>query len=325
MARWYDNDWSYFPPSKPREAKGGIKARSKRGDFGESWWAKRWLQVLESFHMGARLDRGRNYARKGQVLSIDVGKGLVRSRVQGSRPKPYDVAIQVRPLSEEDWKKLVEALSRQAIFAAKLLSGQMPQDIEQVFEGVGLTLFPSKLGDLSTKCSCPDYANPCKHVAAVYYLLGEEFDRDPFLLFTLRGHTREELIDLLAEAGACADGFGVEIEPATTEQHRPPEPLSATLDTFWSGGGPLSAEAFGEVRISPVPAGLPKQLGGFPFWRGEEPFLEAIEPIYDRASPRGLEVFVGQMNTSASAGTNETQAVKPRPKARGRDRPRNPR
>src|SRR5439155_24341263 len=119
---WWRDDDSYFPRSKPRKAKGGIKAQSQRGQFGTSWWAKRWIQVLERFNIGARLGRGRSYARGGQVLSIDIGKGTVTAKVQGSRPKPYDITIQVVSLSAQDWKQLAEAMSGQALFAAKLLA-----------------------------------------------------------------------------------------------------------------------------------------------------------------------------------------------------------
>src|SRR5712692_5699387 len=121
--RGWGDDW-HFPPSRPRRAEGGIKSQSKRGQFGESWWAKRWIQVLESFNIGARLGRGRSYARQGQVLSIDIDKGLVKATVQGSRPKPYDITIKVKSLAPADWKKLAKALSEQAIFAAKLLAGE---------------------------------------------------------------------------------------------------------------------------------------------------------------------------------------------------------
>ena len=193
------NFWGYYKPSRPRAAKGGIKSQSKRGTFGESWWAKRWINVLESFNIGARLGRGRSYARSGQVLSIDIDKGVIDAQVQGSRPKPYKIQIKIKPLSAANWQKVGQALSRQAIFAAKLLAGEMPQDVEEVFRSVGVKLFPEKLQDLQTNCSCPDWSNPCKHIAAVYYLLGEEFDRDPFLIFKLRGMGREEVVGLLRQ------------------------------------------------------------------------------------------------------------------------------
>jgi uncharacterized Zn finger protein len=284
--------WEYFPrfpKSKPRQAKGGIRAQSKRGRaFGETWWAKRWIDVLESFNIGARLDRGRSYARRGQVLSIDIDKGKVVAKVQGSQPRPYAIKIEMQVLSPGDWKKVVNVLSRQALFAAKLLAGEMPQDIEKVFDEAGLSLFPRQSRDLVTDCSCPDWSNPCKHIAAVYYLLGEEFDRDPFLLFKLRGLSREELIPLLGEAGGA--GASPADEPAVAS---PPEPLPASSDAFWKSGQ-LPEDFFGQVALPPVSAHLLRRLGNFPFWRGAERLSEVIVPAYRAAAARGLDVFLGE-------------------------------
>jgi uncharacterized Zn finger protein len=205
---WDSSDDDYFPRSRPRAAKGGIKAQSKRGTFGESWWAKRWIGVLESFNLEGRLGRGRSYARRGQVLAITVEKGMVTAQVQGSRPSPYRITIKLKVLPKAEWQKLAVVLTQQAIFTAKLLAGEMPQDIETAFREAGLSLFPAKQQDLATDCSCPDWSNPCKHIAAVYYLLGEEFDRDPFVFFKLRGMERKEFIALLihGEGQAQKDG-----------------------------------------------------------------------------------------------------------------------
>jgi uncharacterized Zn finger protein len=284
--------WRYrerFPPrSRPRAAKGGIKAQSKRGQLGQSWWARRWIAVLESFDIGARLGRGRSYARGGQVLSVEVGKGRVTAKVQGSRPKPYDITIQVKQLAEKEWTHLTEALAGQALYSAKLLAGEMPPDVEQVFAGAGLSLFPGKRDDLETSCSCPDWSNPCKHIAAVYYLLGEEFDRDPFLIFKLRGLEREELLGRLGErAGPGEAAVPAEVAPEAAE------PLPTDPKAFWSGGE-VPADLFGEVARPPAAAAWPQRLGGFPFWRGHERFLEALVPLYREAGARGLEVFLGE-------------------------------
>jgi uncharacterized Zn finger protein len=281
---WYRE---FFPRSRPRAAKGGIRAQSQRGGFGQSWWAKRWIAVLESFDIGARLGRGRSYARNGQVLNIDITQGKVTARVQGSRPKPYDVTIRVKELAAGHWDKLVRELSGQALFAAKLLAGEMPQDIEQVFTSAGLSLFPHKSDDLQTECSCPDWSNPCKHVAAVYYLLGEEFDRDPFLLFRLRGLGREDLLKRLSHAAPA---------PAPAEEApaaAPTEPLPADSALFWSGTA-LPEDAVGEARQPPISGAWLQRLGAFPFWRGETPLADALEPIYENASSRGLSVFLGE-------------------------------
>ena len=294
MAWW--RDFGYYRPSRPREAKGGIKAQSRGGTFGKSWWARRWIEVLESFDIGARLGRGRAYARRGQVLSIAIGKGTVSAQVLGSRPKPYQVRIMVETLSKAHWKRLAEALGRQAFFGAKLLAGEMPGDIEKAFQAAGLSLFPCKSKDLQTECSCPDWSNPCKHIAAVHYLLGEEFDRDPFLIFKLRGMEREELIRLIGGAAAAKrKGTPKKVTQAQTESEResPSVPLPQEPESFW-GKDDTRGDFLGEVRIPPVTAAVLKRLGGFPFWRGEEGFADAMEDIYRKAAPAGMDVFLGE-------------------------------
>lgn len=220
----YDN--FYFPPSRPREAKGGIKARSKRGAFAETWWGQRWLQVLESFNIGARLSRGRTYARKGQVLDLDIGYGEVSAKVQGSRRTPYKVNVALKPIADKDWKKLGKAVADDTWSAARLIAGEMPENLEDAFKAAGVPLFPAKLNDLKTSCSCPDWSNPCKHIAAVYYLLGEVFDSDPFLLFRLRGLSREEFVTHLGDAAPTAR----RTERAAAKP--PPQPLSTDPSTF---------------------------------------------------------------------------------------------
>jgi uncharacterized Zn finger protein len=304
MSYWHDDFyfWRRRKPSVPREAKGGIKAQSKRGTFGESWWARRWIAVLESFNIGARLGRGRSYARRGQVLSIEIDKGKVSAKVQGSRPKPYDVKLDIKTLSTSDWQRLAKVLSRQAIFSAKLLTGEMPLDIEKAFKEAGLSLFPEKLKDLKTACSCPDWSNPCKHIAAVYYLLAEEFDRDPFLIFKLRGMNREDLIAILSRPDKKPTQKKAKLKQEPL--HEDVEALPSDISKFWNGEA-ISDDFFGEVRIPPIAAALPKRLGSFPFWRGETRFLDAMESIYTNASSVGLKVFLGDLPISPSPPSDE--------------------
>jgi uncharacterized Zn finger protein len=294
MAWW--REFGYFPPSRPRAAKGGIKAQSRGGTFGKSWWARRWIETLESFNIGARLQRGRSYARRGQVLSIEISKGTVSARVQGSRPKPYQIQIKVVTLSKAHWRRLADALGRQALFAARLLAGEMPEDIEKAFRSAGLSLFPGTSKDLQTACSCPDWSNPCKHIAAVYYLLGEEFDRDPFLIFRLRGMEREDLIRLIGGAAAAqGKGTAKKMTQAQTESEgeSPSVPLSHQPGFFW-GRDDARGDFLGEVRIPPVSAALLRRLGSFPFWRGEETFADAMEGVYREAASLGMDVFLGE-------------------------------
>jgi uncharacterized Zn finger protein len=289
---WRDRE--FFPTSRPRAVKGGIKAQTKRGGFGENWWAKRWIAVLESFNVGARLGRGRSYARNGQVISIDIETGVIKAKVQGSRTRPYDIVIKVKPLSKEEWRRLTGALGSQVIFVAKLLAGEMPNDIEQVFNETGLSLFPARSKDLATECSCPDWSNPCKHIAAVYYLLGEEFDRDPFLIFKLRGMEKEELLAAMGQmdgGGSTARPQAGKTPPDAEEVSLPAEPIRADGEAFWRGAE-LPDDFPGEIRIPPMEAALVKRLGKFPFWRGDRLLHEYLEPVYSNASRHSLDVFL---------------------------------
>ena len=283
---------SYFEYSAPIEVRGGIRASSRRGAFGSTWWAQRWSQTLEDFGIGARLSRGRSYARRGQVLSIDIEPGRVVAKVQGSRKRPYDVSITVDTISAEDWEKLKTVMAEQPIIAASLLSGRMPENIEETFTVAGLSMFPSRGQDLGTDCSCPDWSNPCKHIAAVYLLLGEEFDRDPFLIFRLRGMERDNL--LRPEFRRSAQTLEVPILPA--------EPLPAEPDDFWTNPLPTLRDVdFAGPAIKPgADAALPLQLGKFPLWRGNQPFEDAMKYIYGVASEHTAAYYVSDDETAAT-------------------------
>ena len=298
--------WRYYTPKPPKEVKGGIKAQSRRGALVSSWWGKRWIAVLESFNIGARLSRGRAYARSGQVVTLEIEKGRVRATVQGSRSRPYEVEILLKPLSRAQWLRIIGTLSERFLSMAKLLAGEMPPDLEEVFIKAKLKFFPHRLQDLETDCTCPDWSNPCKHLAAVFYLLGEEFDHDPFLIFKLRGLDREELFELLGGKASPA-GHG---EPdQSTAAADVPEPLSTEPAAFWSGQE-LPENLFGEVRLPPVPASLPKRLGSFPFWRGQTPFLEALEPRDSCGRSLGLDAYLG---LTASPAAEEPVTTGPGP------------
>jgi uncharacterized Zn finger protein len=245
-----------------------------------------------------RLGRGRSYARGGQVRSIEVGQGKVVAVVQGSQMDPYRVVIRVETLAPEAWTAVAEALAGRAVFAARLLAGEMPDGIEEVFADVGLSLFPRQREDLTTGCTCPDEANPCKHVAAVYYLLAEEFDRDPFLIFRLRGLPREDLSRLVmpgsaAVAGPSLAGGSREIDEAVRGA-ADAEPLQTDPRGYWGEIGSESREAGEVVRVPAVSAALVKRLGNFPFWRGEKAFFPVCDRIYGSASQVGMSVYLGE-------------------------------
>jgi uncharacterized Zn finger protein len=221
----------FYPPSRPRKASGGIKARSKRGSIGEQWWSRRFIDVLESFGLEGRLARGRSYARSGQVLNLDIGTGHVTGQVQGSRVKPYAVRLTVDPLTTRQWRRVAEALAARAIFRARLLAGEMPAEIEEVFADCGTPLFPRSARDLTMTCRCPDWEIPCKHLAAVCYVLAEAFDTEPFDMLAWRGKGREELLTALRRltgGGSATAGSGQPVIDVADAA------LAANPAEFWS-------------------------------------------------------------------------------------------
>lgn len=233
--------WYYdFKPTRPIETDQGIKARSKRGDFVKNWWATRWIKAMERVMDSGRLQRGRSYARKGQVLSLEEGQGRMTAKVQGSQRTPYKITIELTPLTEKDWEKVLAVLAARPYFVAQLLAGEMPPEIEEVFQVAKLDLFPGKR-ELKQTCNCPDPASVCKHLAAVHYILAERFDEDPFLLFRLRGKTQEEI---LASLGTGAG----ELETAVIPEYGRAPALSASLPEFWQPGPEL---AHFSVHIAP--------------------------------------------------------------------------
>ncbi len=282
------DDWGWYSRSTRRPAN-GIKAQSKR--FGQTWWAGKWLAALEELVDPGRLSRGRSYARSGQVLNIDVERGRVESRVQGSRPDPYDVSIEIKPLSNKQWDRVIDSMAHQAIFAAKLLAGEMPKEIEDAFQEAGVSLFPASEGDLQTECSCPDWANPCKHVSAVYYLLGEQFDADPFLIFRLRGKTKKELIKMLRARRGAAGEEAAEEAPRAEEE--PAIPLADQLETFWTGGDSLEDWKF-DIRPAEVDAVPVKRLGRPGFWRERQDLVELMSRAYRAIGEAGVELITGE-------------------------------
>jgi uncharacterized Zn finger protein len=201
-----------------------IQARSA---IAQTWWSRRFIEVLEGIGMGSWLQRGRSYARKGQVISMAVGPGLVTAQVQGSRLHPYRVRIGIGAFDKSEWAKVEGALAENAWYAAALLSGEMPDDIEDVFAGLGLTLFPATARELSLDCSCPDGAVPCKHLAATFYLLAESFDDDPFAILAWRGRERG---DLLANVQAARSKGR---RPAADRTEPTGRPLTDCLDSYF--------------------------------------------------------------------------------------------
>lgn len=282
---------------RPLPTDGGLALRAADAEVATSWWSNRFIELLESFGLGSRLQRGREYAQAGQVMELDVEPGIALAKVQGSRFTPYRVRIRPAVFSEHQWRRAEKAIAARALTLARLLAGEMPHDIEDVLADAKLALLPSAYDELRASCTCPDDANPCKHTAAAYYVLAERLDSDPFALFTLRGRTPEELLDALRARRAKASGrnsvaalHGVAGAPDRTAS-APPPALADALDRFWSAG-PELAELCVSPLASEAPDALLRRLGPTGLTREGVDVVELLAPAYARlaegAERRGL-------------------------------------
>ncbi|MGH9105565.1 MAG: SWIM zinc finger family protein, partial [Acidimicrobiales bacterium] len=284
--------------SRPLRVEGGLSAKSQRGPIGESWWSKRFLDAVETALVGGRSTRGRSYARKGQVIDISVEPGLISARVQGSRRVPYKVRLAMPVASDEQWGRALASLAGQAVYSASMLAGELPHEVEEEFAGAGTALFPSVSSRLSTDCTCPDWANPCKHVAAVCYLVAEHFDRDPFALLAWRGRGRDELLgELRQRRGAVA----AEPEAAPAARSVTAPPLAECLLGFWKAGPELASVHVRPV-VSEAAGAVLRQLGrGFLEVRGRD-VGELLVPAYgEMAAAAHRRALGGSTGTAASA------------------------
>ena len=282
---------------------------ARKDEFGGTWWAKRWTSALEGLGWSSRLQRGRTYARQGNVLEVKVRPGRIDARVQGSRKRPYRVTINIEPLSDSDWNRAASVMSEHASFAARLLAGEMPENIEDAFVQCDTQLFPRSEQDIDMSCTCPDWANPCKHIAAVFYTLGTEFDRDPFLLLLLRGMPREHLLAALREKRAQAaasteasatrarEGEGnkpagvSEIEPDAAKQLLPL--IQGGLDSFWTGDVAAAQSVQIDVTAPETPVGIIHRLGVPEFWARDRvlynsDFMAIMKDYYQTVTRRAL-------------------------------------
>jgi uncharacterized Zn finger protein len=245
--------WAHEEAGRPRPVVGGIAARTRKGPIGATWWSRRFLGSLESSMVGGRMERGRSYARRGQIVDLRIEAGEVVASVQGSREDPYVVRLRMPVVPQRDWDRIVDALAARAGYAARMLAGELPHEVEQVFEDEGASLLPAPHARLVTECTCPDWENPCKHVAAVCYLVAEEFDRDPFALLAWRGRGREEVLSELRARRRAGAGPEPAAEAEAVESAGPEgEPATDLLTRFWVAGPELA-----HVRVHPEEAPVP--------------------------------------------------------------------
>ncbi len=300
--------WSVYPEYRPKEPppESGIKVGKK---LGSTWWGRRWIEALEAFSSDftSRLGRGKTYARAGRVHDLAVSPGAVTACVTGSRPSPYKVKIRIDELSSGAWSKAIAAMAQSAAFSARLLAGEMPEGVDEAFRGTGEALFPSASGDLASECSCPDWANPCKHVSALLYVLGEAFDRDPFLLFELRGRAKQSVLDALRSARSSSSETP-RVPKRAPRRTAPPRTASVKLsDAAAYEKSASSPAALAEMRFrfdAPAAASgaVLRQLGPPPGWSKAPSLAERIAPALAKAAELARRLALAN---SGEAGERE--------------------
>ena len=278
--------WWQYRNTKRLDVEGGIKLQSRRGESAQSWWGLRWNEILYRYIDEGRLSRGRTYARRGQVISVDIQNGVVRGVVQGSMSEPYESTIRVDQLSRDEWGRVADALMAKPSVVAKMMTSSMPEELEGIFGNAGLSLFPK---DVETECSCYDWENPCKHVASVYLIVSQQLDRDPLLLLRLRGMDQKELLEMMG-VGLVWDSALDAGAPALADMSGH-DPLPVEAGAFW--GRESTRLPVTQAAIPNMPAALPRRLGVFPFWRSEEALMDVLDAIYRDASGAGMAHYMG--------------------------------
>ena len=282
------------------------------------WWVERWLELLDSYRFKKRLERARSYAREGHVLSIEFENSQVLATVQGSEVEPYQVSLKLDPFNDEDWHYVVTTLAEKAIYSAQLLAGQMPESIEKVFIKNGLNLFPFNLSDIRSNCSCPDKANPCKHIGAIYYQLADRFSEDPFVIFQLRGRTKSQILAELRQLRTQSTSLSIEktknIEDRsraiasdsvfleetnqstkTSKKSKPSkDEIFTQIEKFWQYDQPLDSSL---VIITPPTnqKDILELLGNLPLpYEEAQEVKQSLQQIYQTVSQKALMMALGQ-------------------------------
>jgi len=276
--------------------------------FSRTWWGERFIEALEQFTDTARLRRGRSYARGGKVLNYKLSGGEITATVRGSvnpyfgvyKEPRYKVSIAITAITAKQWSKVIQEIASKASFVSKLLMNEVPDKIEEVFAKTGLHLLPHSSKDFKTDCSCPDWANPCKHIAGVYYLVASELDHNPFLLFELRGLSKESLQKELAKTplgiALLQQLETAEVEPKNSDSYftKPAKQKAetVTLKEFWTGHKRLPKVI--EAATPPiVHAIVVKKQGDFPpFWVKDNSFVEAMELLYNEVRTRNKSIGI---------------------------------
>ena len=251
-------------------------------DWARNWWGAAWVEKMERLAEPSRFAGGEQYARTGCVGALRFDGRTIAAKVQGSHELPYTVRISFDPFLREQWECLLAEVRDRNALASSISSGDLPLETHTLFSKAKLRFMPERYVDLHLECACPDWLKPCKHLVAVWLKFARDFDREPFLVFELRGLKRDELIALLRNRQPTAVP-----EPAAEEEF-PELAVPMTLESL-----PADPEAFWSVPALPTPP--PESPGRLLLddniferpknWPGiESEFHQIYDSVYELAS-----------------------------------------
>lgn len=272
--------------------------------FSRTWWGQKFIEAMEDLTDSGRLSRGRSYARGNKVKTFGIKDGTVLAQVRGSVNPYYGVhkeplyvtTIEFQAISAAQWSTAIALIASKASLISRLLLNEIPDNIEDSFKQLNLNLLPNSRKDFNSTCSCPDWSNPCKHIAGVYYLVAAELDRDPFLLFELRGLSKADLMKELAKSP-----LGQALSAELQLEKQPPKPSASyhaplhtaeihtcdDLRDFWHGHKrlPQTMDPLPQIPVSGIPI---RKQGDFPaFWQQDNSFIDAMATLYDQVKAKG--------------------------------------
>lgn len=267
----------------PRRVRDGIKMRTLKEGHEPSALTNRWIECIRSLVGEEERTNGLEYARLGQIAGYEQKGGQLRIKVQGRSTRPYQIVIDVPELSETKWDEMIERMSKEALFAALMLSAKSPDDLHDVFKSEEMELVPGESAAFHTECNCRR-EKPCRHLAAAMYIVADRLEAEPMLIFSLRGLPAEQLLDRLRHAREIRE-HGVaaaHADPMIPETQVPALPLDECLDDFWRAGKELS-DLEHSAPIEHLPHALLRRLGPTPL-PGRFPMVGLLASIYDSVS-----------------------------------------
>ncbi len=243
--------------------------------------------ILRNLGLDAQLEQGQWYVRQGHVLNISLEKNCIMAQIQETSLKSYEVKIRLKSFPGEIWDMIITTLAQQATLAAVIIDGELSLEIDKLLQNAGISLFPQSPKEFITECSCPAIPRPCKHIAATFCILAQEFLKNPFVMFILRGKSQDMLLANLIEKRAQMQQDSTELLPDVplADKSLSPDDQAEIICNYWQTPDRLDAIHF-EEEIPPASCHPLQVLGTPPGWPAGISFSELMHPFYEHVNKK---------------------------------------